>query len=78
LRRIADDYTEERWMEQIQENLPKDTKKILLASDYTTLLGGIETHVQAIARVLRQHGYEVEIFGWELQKGEWTKILRLL
>ncbi|HBB27454.1 TPA: hypothetical protein DCZ36_03085, partial [Candidatus Gracilibacteria bacterium] len=34
-RRIADNrYTEGRWMRQIQDILPKDTKKILLASDY--------------------------------------------
>lgn len=76
--RIADSYTEGRWMDQIRGIFPKDTKKILLASDYTTLLGGIETHVQTIARVLRQHGYEVEIFGWNLSKGRWTKALRLL
>lgn len=77
-RRIADQYTEGRWMRQVQEILPENTKKILIASDYTTLLGGIETHVQTIARVLRAHGYEVEIFGWDISKGRWTKILRSL
>lgn len=76
-RRIADSYTEGRWIRQVREILPKDAKKILLASDYMTILGGIETHVQTIARTLRQHGYEVEIFGWSLPKGRWTKILRL-
>ncbi len=77
-RRIADQYTEGRWMRQIQSILPENTKKILIASDYTTLLWGIETHVQTIARVLRAHGYEVEIFGWDIPKGRWTKVLRLL
>lgn len=77
-RRIADGYTEGRWMDQVREIFPKDAKKILLASDYTTLLGGIETHVQTIAKVLRQHGYEVEIFGWNLPKGKWTKAFRIL
>jgi len=67
-RRIADGYTEGRWIRQIQDILPNGTKKILLASDYTTLLGGIETHVQTIARALRQQGYEVEIFGWDITK----------
>ena len=76
-RQIADRYTEERWMEQVRSILPKDTKKILLASDYMTLLGGIETHIQTIARALRQCGYEVEIFGWNLAKGRWNKLLRL-
>ncbi len=76
-RQIADHYTEERWMEQVRSILPKDTKKILLASDYVTLLGGIETHIQTIARALRQCGYEVEIFGWNLPKGRWSKLLRL-
>lgn len=76
-RRIADSYTEGRWMRQVREILPSGTKRILLASDYTTLLGGIETHVQTIARTLRKHGYEVEIFGWNLPKGRWTKLLRL-
>lgn len=75
--RIADSYTEGRWVRQVQEMLPEGTKRILLASDYTTLLGGIETHIQTIARVLRQHGYEVEVFGWNLPKGRWTKLLRL-
>ena len=77
-RRIADQYTEGRWMRQVQGVLPENTKKILIASDYTTLLGGIETHVQTIARVLRAHGYEVEIFGWDIPKGRWTKVLRSL
>ena len=67
-RRIADGYTEGRWIRQVQDILPSGTKKILLASDYTTLLGGIETHVQTIARALRQQGYEVEIFGWDITK----------
>ncbi|MDD5376967.1 MAG: glycosyltransferase [Candidatus Gracilibacteria bacterium] len=77
-RRIADSYTEGRWMRQVREMLPAGTGKILLVSDYTTLLGGIETHVQTIARTLRKHGYEVEIFGWDLPKGKWTRILRLM
>ena len=76
-RRIADSYTEGRWMRQVRELLPENTKKILLASDYTTLFGGIETHVQTIARTLRQHGYEVEIFGWNLPKGRFSKVFRL-
>ena len=67
-RRIADGYTEGRWIRQVQDMLPSGTKKILLASDYTTLLGGIETHVQTIARALRQQGYEVEIFDWDITK----------
>lgn len=77
-RRIADAYTEGRWMEQVREILPEGTRKILIASDYVTLLGGIEIHVQTIARVLRAHGYEVEIFGWDIGKSRWTRILRLL
>jgi len=77
-RRIADGYTEGRWIRQVQDMLPSGTKKILLASDYTTLLGGIETHVQTIARALRQQGYEVEIFGWDITKWRWTKVLRLM
>ncbi len=77
-RRIADSYTEGRWIRQVREMLPSNTKRILLASDYTTLLGGIETHVQTIARTLRQHGYEVEIFGWNLPKGRFSKVLRLV
>ena len=64
-------------MRQVQDILPKETKKILLASDYTTLLGGIETHVQTIARTLRKHGYEVELFGWDIGKSKWTRLLRL-
>lgn len=77
-RHIADTYTEGRWMEQVRAVLPEEARRILIASDYTTLLGGIETHVQNIARVLRAHGYEVEIFGWDIGKSRWTRILRLL
>jgi len=76
-RRIADSYTEGKWIRQVRSILPTDIRRILLASDYTTILGGIETHVQTIARTLRNHGYEVEVFGWNLPKGRWTKILRL-
>ncbi len=64
-------------MEQVREFLPKETKRILLVSDYTTILGGIESHVQTIAKSLRSHGYEVEVFGWAIQKGHWTKFLRI-
>ena len=64
-------------MEQFQAMIPKDTKKILITTDYITLLGGIETHVQTIAKVLRLQGYEVEIFGWDIPKGSWTKALRV-
>lgn len=77
-RYIADSYTEGRWMEQVRGILPGHAKKILLVSDYTTILGGIETHIQTIAKALRHHGYEVEIFGWNIQKGPWTKLLRVL
>lgn len=65
-------------MEQIRKVLPKDACKILLVSDYVTLLGGIETHMQTIAKALRRAGYEVEIFGWEIPKGRWTKLLRVI
>lgn len=37
-RHTADCYTEGRWMDQVRTLLPKDTKKILLASDYITQL----------------------------------------
>jgi len=63
---IAEKYTSERWMEQVRAFLPERTRKILLVTDYTTTLGGIETHVQNIAALLEQHGYKVQTFGWDV------------
>lgn len=75
---IAGKYTHERWMEQVHGFLPDRTKKILLVTDYTTMLGGIETHVHNTAHLLRQHGYKVEIFWWDVGKWMFSRIYRLL
>lgn len=53
-------------------------QKILLCSDYLTSLGGIETHVANIGKILTEAGYETETFGWNIPKGKYTQILRLL
>jgi hypothetical protein len=65
---IAEKYTRERWMEQVRSFLPNRTKKILLVTDYTTTLGGIETHIQNITILLEQNGYTVQTFGWDVGK----------
>ena len=46
-----------------------DKKKILLVSDFTSKVGGIETYIHDVKALLESMGYEVRIFGTTLSRG---------
>jgi hypothetical protein len=46
-----------------------DKKKILLVSDFTSKVGGIETYIHDVKAILEGMGYEVRIFGTTLSRG---------
>lgn len=56
----------------------KKAKTILLASDYKTILYGIETHIHSLKDLLTEQGYIVEIFGANIPKNSYNKFIRIL
>ena len=46
-----------------------DKKKILLVSDFTSKVGGIETYIHDVKAILEDMGYDVRIFGTTLSRG---------
>ena len=59
----------------MQGHIGNTPKKILLVTDFSGSLGGIETHVQTIAGTLSHMGHEVEIFARPVKK--WSLKFRL-
>lgn len=54
-----------------------DKKKILLVSDFTSKVGGIETYIHDVKAILEEMGYEVRIFGTTLSRGSAGKRKKL-
>jgi len=54
-----------------------DKKKILLVSDFTSKVGGIETYIHDVKAILEGMGYEVRIFGTTLSRGSAGKRKKL-
>jgi hypothetical protein len=54
-----------------------DKKKILLVSDFTSKVGGIETYIHDVKSILESMGYEVRIFGTTLSRGQAGKRKKL-
>lgn len=55
-----------------------DKKKILLVSDFTTRIGGIETYVDDIAQIMREMGYQVQVLGAKIPRGKLGNMIKLL
>ncbi|MCA9378006.1 hypothetical protein KC711_03830 [Candidatus Peregrinibacteria bacterium] len=58
---LAHQFRESQWLSTVKACIPQNTKRILMLMDYTTFIGGAETHVETIRRTLKREGYEVEI-----------------
>ncbi len=59
----------------------KETKRVLIVSDFINRIGGIETYINDVKALLEQHGYEVELCGgkvpgWPL--GKFAKYLGII
>ena len=76
-RQTASLYSQDRWVEACRALLPEGAHRILLVTDYLAPIGGAETHVHMAAKLLKQNGYAVEIFGWETG-GRVSRLQRLL
>ena len=53
-------------------------KKILLVSDYKTVLYGIETHIHWLKNILSKDGYSIDIFGANIKKNKLSQLVRIL
>jgi glycosyltransferase involved in cell wall biosynthesis len=63
---VAKRFGKAQWMEGVRKELGPKIHKILVISDYSAPIGGIETHIRGSLDVLRDAGYEVEtLFGME-------------
>ena len=71
-------FRESQWISTLKACLPQETKRILMLMDYTTFIGGAETHVETIRRTLKREGYEVEILWWPLEGSWWILTLKRL
>lgn len=61
---IAAKFSRETWLAEVRKHMGPNIRKILLISDYSAPIGGIETHIQGSVEVLRGAGYEVDaLFG---------------
>lgn len=67
-------FTREKWREKIQHL--GDTSTVFLISDYIARVWGIESMLYNTKHVLENHGSQVYMYGWKLQKAKKTPLLR--
>lgn len=60
---VAEGYSEAAFLERIRKLLPKNAKKILLATDFVGNIGGIESYVKNLSDTLVSAGFEVRMVG---------------
>ncbi|MDQ1343291.1 MAG: hypothetical protein QG650_10 [Patescibacteria group bacterium] len=63
--RIATEYSRDAFRNRLRSLLPEGAAKILLVTDFTGNIGGIETYVANLAATLAGFGYEVRTVGKE-------------
>ncbi len=56
----------------------KEIKKIMIVSDFTNKIWGIETYINDVKELLEQHGYEVQLCGWKLPSWPIGKLAKYL
>ncbi len=75
---ITNKYTKDQWIKNF-EKLTK-AKRVLIVSDFTARVWGIETYIHTISQTLSQNGVENIIY-WldtQLAKKSWFKLLTML
>ena len=73
--RRAKEYSAEAFSETLSRLLPKTAKKILLVTDFSGDLGGIETYVAKLGKRLSLMGYEVRTVSKTVS--EWGTLRRI-
>jgi glycosyltransferase involved in cell wall biosynthesis len=72
---VARRYSREIFQREISAILPHGAKKILLLTDFSGNIGGIETHVSSLRTILPKMGYEVRTVAKSLKGwGLWLRI----
>ena len=60
---VATGYSEAAFLERLRSVFPKNAKRVLLVTDFTGNIGGIESYVKNLADTLVRSGYEVSTAG---------------
>lgn len=76
--KLAEKFSESHWKSEVINHMGETPKRILLVTDFSGSLGGIETHVQTIATTLFDMGHEVEIFAYPMKKWDLKSRIRAL
>lgn len=74
----VDEYTKDRRIVRFHVLAGKKAKKILIVSDFTNRIGGIETYINDVKAMLEPHGYQVELFGIKAPRGIFAKLMKYL
>jgi len=75
---IAAKFSRSAWLAEVRKHMDPKVRKILLLSDYSAPIGGIETHIQGSIELLREAGYEIDtLFGMN-GKSRWIRYAGLL
>ncbi len=59
-------YTKSRWLKTVENE--RSTKRTFLISDYTSKIGGIESILFNIKKILEKEWASVEMIGWKIKK----------
>lgn len=76
-KKIAEHYSIKKRITQFTKLTTPTDKKILIVTDFSAKLGGIETYVWDVARVLEDHGYSVDIVWWLGGKSRFSRIVSM-
>ncbi len=75
---ISKKFGKAHWIAEVRKNLGSDIKKILILSDYSAPIGGIETHIQGSVSTLESAGYEIETLFGMVGNIRWIRYVGLL
>lgn len=65
-----DDYSSQTWIDHFQQ-IAGNVKRILLVSDFTAQIGGIENYLHDTRALLEKNGYEVSLWGTNKRPSRW-------
>ena len=71
------DFAYDIWIERLRD-LTDGVDRILLVTDYTSMVGWAEQYVYDLALALHSIGKEVEIYGYEWIVGRWMRLWLML
>ncbi len=74
---IALQYTKEKFVEKLKEFLPKNTRKIIIISDYLYPIGWIERYIISLKDILSSIWIQAILFGYKNKVNYFKKIFLL-